>query len=268
VSTIDPQAFRDFEHRGWQEIASRYHEGFASITTQSITPLLDAANAVGGTRVLDVACGPGYATAAAAARGAFATGIDFSSEMVQEAQGRYPGLDFREDDAENLRFDDTSFDAVVSNFGMLHLSSPEAAIRQAHRVLRAGGRFAFTVWDVPEKCLGFSIVLNAIEKHGNPNVPLPPGPPFFRFSDPVESERVLKAAGFNDVRVIQVPQIWRLSAPDALFDVLYRGSVRNAALLRAQTPDALEKIRAEMRAKVEHARNELPMPSVLASAAK
>ncbi len=268
MTEVDPQAFRQFEHQGWQQIASRYHGGFAAVTTQSATALLDAAHVKYGTRVLDAACGPGYVAAAAAARGALPTGVDFSSEMVEEARGRYPGIDFREGDAEQLSFSDESFDAVVMNFGMLHLGRPEQALQESHRVLGKGGRIAFTVWDTPDKAVGFGIVIGAIHKYGDLNVPIPPGPPFFRFSDPQESKRVLTAAGFVDITVAQVPQVWRLLSPDALFDVMYNGSVRNAALLRAQKPDVLEKIRSEIRNEVEKARNVLAMPAVLACGEK
>ena len=65
-------------------MASRYHAGFAAVTMQSVDALLEAAKVTSGVRMLDVACGPGYAAAAAAARGAAPTGIDFSSEMVDE----------------------------------------------------------------------------------------------------------------------------------------------------------------------------------------
>jgi SAM-dependent methyltransferase len=268
VTNVDPNAFRQFEHRGWEEIASRYHGGFAPVTTQSVPALLDAAHVTEGTRVLDIACGPGYAAAAAAARGALAIGIDFSSEMVEEARGRYPGIDFREGDAEGLAFPDSIFDAVVMNFGMLHLARPEQAVGEAHRVLKPAGRIAFTVWDTPDHAVGFGIVLGAIQKYGDLNVPIPPGPPFFRFSDVEESKRVLAAVGFTDLAVIRVPQVWRLPSAETLFEVMYNGSVRNAALLRAQKPDVLEKIRAEIRVGVEKAANQLAMPAVLASGRK
>lgn len=265
---IDPTAFRQFEHQGWQEIATRYHDGFAAVTTQSIEALLDAANVTAGSRVLDAACGPGYVTAAAAPRGAIATGVDFSSEMVEEARRRYPGLDFREGDAERLSFAESQFDAALSNFGMLHLARPEAALQEAFRVLRPGGRVAFTVWDTPDKTIGFGIVIAAIQKHGDLNVPIPAGPPFFRFGDPEECKRSLAAAGFKSASVKQVPQVWRLESPGALFDVMYNGSVRNAALLRAQSPAVLEAIRSEIRRGVEQHHGELPMPAVLAAAEK
>jgi len=265
---VDAGAFRQFEHKGWQEVASRYHAGFATVTVQSVEALLNAAHVKSGTRILDVACGPGYAAGAAAVRGAIPVGLDFSSEMVEEARGRYPTLDFRTGDAEQLPFENSEFNAVVLNFGMLHLARPERALEEAYRVLRPGGRVAFTVWDTPDKAIGFEIVIGAIQKHGDLNVSIPAGPPFFRFSNPDESKRILTAAGFINPVVTHIPQIWRLESPDALFEVMYNGSVRNAALLRAQQPNVLEAIRLEVRRGVELNHNELPMPAVLASAQK
>jgi ubiquinone/menaquinone biosynthesis C-methylase UbiE len=264
--------FKEFEHHGWQEVASRYHAAFSAVTTQSVEPLLDAVGADRGTRLLDLACGPGYATAGAAARGATVLGIDFSSEMIAEARKRYPGIPFEEGDAEDLSFGDGEFDAVVMNYGMLHLSHPELAVAESHRVLRPGGRFAFTVWDVPEKTRGLGIVLEAIQKHGDLNVPIPAGPPFFRFSDEAESRRLLSEAGFINAFMTRVPQLWQLASADDLFDIFYHGSVRNAALLRAQTASALSAIRSEIRAGVERFRRgnlfELPTPAVLSVAVK
>ena len=165
-----------------------------------------------------------------------------------------------------------SVDAVVMSFGLLHLARPDQALAEAFRVLRPSGRLAFTVWARPEEAVAFGIVLRAIGRHGRLDVPLPPGPPFFRFSDPDECRRVLLGLGFHSPEVVKVPQVWRLPSLDALFEAMREGTVRTAGLLRAQTPEAQEAIRAEIREAVhpyQRGRSiELPMPAVLASAVR
>jgi SAM-dependent methyltransferase len=268
----DSHSFRAFEHSGWQNIPRQYHQAFGELTTQSIEPLLDAAGVKHGTRVIDIASGPGYAAAAAAKRGATVIGVDFSAAMVAEARRHHPDIEFREGDAEELPFGNDSFDAVVMNFGLLHLARPDQALREACRVLRAGGRFGFTVWAKAEEAVAFGIVLGAIAKHGDLKVSLPEGPPFFRFSDPAECIRSLLGAGFDSATVTRVPQIWRLTAIDSLFEFMKESTVRTARLLRGQKPDFLVKIReamhAELRQYQKHIAVELPTPAVLASGVK
>jgi ubiquinone/menaquinone biosynthesis C-methylase UbiE len=270
--TADASAFHTFERAGWESIPRAYQDAFGSLTTQAVGPLLDAARVGPGVRVLDVATGPGYVAGAAAQRGASVVGVDFSAAMLAEARRHHPGIEFHEGDAGALLFPDASFDAVVMSFGLLHLAQPDRALGEAHRVLRPGGRIAFTVWARPEETVPFGIVLRAIERHGRLDVPLPPGPPFFRFSNPAESRRALEAAGFRGPEVVTLPQVWRLGSPDALFEVMRDGTVRTAGLLRAQTPEAQDAIRAAIREAVRPYQRasavELPMPAVLASAVK
>lgn len=265
---MDTDPFYEFEHRGWEEVARQYDDTWAQVTRQSIGPLLDAAHVQDGTAVLDVACGPGYVAAAAAARGATATGIDFSAQMIAEARTRHPGVRYDEGDAEQLAFAGSTFDAVVLNFGILHLAQPERALAEAYRVLRPGGRIAFTVWDTADHAIGHGIVLQAVQQYGDLTVPLPAGPSFFRFSDPDEAKRALTAAGFRESVVTHVDQLWCLPSANCLFDVMYYSSVRNAALLRAQEPQVLDKIKEMMHDAVRSWNNVLPMRAVLASAVR
>jgi SAM-dependent methyltransferase len=264
--------FRDFEHAGWQSIPDKYHEAFGALTTQAIGPLLDSVRVKKGVKLLDIASGPGYVAAAAAKRGATVVGVDFSASMVAQAQALHPDVEFREGDAEELAFGNGLFDAAVMNFGILHLGRPDHALMEAQRVLRSGGRFAFTVWAKPEETIGFGIVLRAVELYGEPRVALPEGPPFFRYSDPSECERALIVAGFESRSVTKVSQMWRLPARDGLFDVMKNGTVRTAGLLRAQKPVVLDKIRNAMREELERYRKgdfvELPMPAMVVSARK
>lgn len=272
---IDPVAFHNFEHAGWQKASTFYAETFGTLTALTIDPLLESVRVRSGIRVLDVASGPGYAAGAAAARGATVVGIDFSPLMVEEAKQRFEGvasLEFLEGDAQKLPFESGQFGAVVMNFGLLHLARPEVAISEAFRVLEAGGRYAFTVWAKPDEAVGFGVVLRAMETHGRTDVGLPDGPPFFRFSDAGECRRTLAQAGFREINVQQLPLIWNLPSADALFQAALCGGVRTSAALQAQTPEALAAIRSAVHAALErYTRDDdvaLPMGVVLASAAK
>lgn len=272
---VEPtQSFREFEHAGWEDtgVCSYYDEQLSVITRQAINALLDAAGVRRGTRVLDVATGAGYVAGTAAERGAEAFGVDFSLTQVNLARQRYPGVRFEQSDAQSVPFRADSFDAVVSNYGMPHFPDPDAALREAYRVLKPGGTIAFTVWDVPEKAIGFGAIYGAIRSHGSMDVGLPPGPNFFLFSDPEQSKRALTDAGFRSPAISHVPQLWRVSAPERVFDDILKGSVRAAATLRAQSAEVRDAIRAAVCKTITGFRRgeeyEVPMPAVLAAAVK
>lgn len=235
--------FRDFEHDRWQEAVETYAGFWARLTHQTVGPLLDALEVSPGTRLLDVSCGTGIVSAAAASRGASVTGIDFSSVMLSRARSLHPKLDFRLGDAEAPDFPDESFDAVAINFGMLHYQHPERALFQAHRVLRPGGRAAYTVWAPPDQSRAFEVVYGSIRDYGTLEVPLPPGPPFFRFGDPDESLRVLVEAGFQEPRIEALRLTWRLPSAAELLHAFEEGTARTGPTLLAQRPEDLVRIR-------------------------
>src|SRR5215470_12655757 len=131
--------FAQFEHEGWERVADKYDSVWYPLTRQFSPSLLAAAGVLRGMSVLDVACGPGYVSAAAKQLGAVSTGIDFSKKMIGIAKQTFQGISFLQGDAHNLPFETDSFDRVLINFGLLHVSRPEKACAEACRVLKSGG---------------------------------------------------------------------------------------------------------------------------------
>jgi SAM-dependent methyltransferase len=95
-----------------------------------------------GARLLDIACGSGFAARLAARRGGVVTGIDASEALIQIARARTPGGDFRVADMFALPFPGACFDMATSFNGIW--KGCEAALQEAARVLAPGGRLGLT----------------------------------------------------------------------------------------------------------------------------
>jgi ubiquinone/menaquinone biosynthesis C-methylase UbiE len=245
---LEADEFTRFEHEGWQRVARKYENAWSGLTLGFIPHLLKAASVRSGQQILDVACGPGYVSELARAQGAKLVGVDFSGEMVRIARERNPEIDFREGDAQDLNFDDASFDCVVMNFGLLHLSRPEAAFAEARRVLRPGGRYAFTVWAGPEESPGARLVEDAVKTYANMDVQLPPGPDYFAYGNENVCRQALAATGF-DSKSLSFETItvkWQVPSASHLFEAECHAGVRTASLLAKQTPRTLEKIKDQI----------------------
>ena len=241
---IDPEAFNAFEAAGWEKRAEDYDRFFRPLTSRMVEPLLDAASVASGSRVLDIATGPGYVAGEAAARGADVVGADVAEAMVELARRLHPEVEFRQADAHALPFEASSFDAVVGNFAILHLGRPEQAAAELVRVLAPGGRLALTAWDRPDRARFLGVFLESfVEAGGSPPEDVPVGPDFFRFADDGEFEALLSEQGL-DVRRVETIE-FTFSVPDAgqYWDGLLGGTVRTSALVLGQPKETRQRIR-------------------------
>jgi ubiquinone/menaquinone biosynthesis C-methylase UbiE len=134
--------------------------------------LCEAAELGAGARVLDVACGNGNASLAAAHRFCRVVGLDYVPSLLARARERAAAerlpIDFVEGDAEQLPFPAESFDAVVSTLGVMFAPDQQRAAREMTRVVRRRGTIALANW-TPEGFVGR--MLTTVGKH----VPPPPG---------------------------------------------------------------------------------------------
>ncbi|NEQ85249.1 MAG: methyltransferase domain-containing protein [Moorea sp. SIO2I5] len=287
--TNNPKEFREFEYCGWQQSVDQYHSSFSSLTSQTIESLLDSVNAARDMELLDIATGPGYVAAQAHKRGCKVTGVDLSDAMVAKARQLNPQIDLRsryamkrsfrayaiefcQGEAESLPFPESQYQAAVMNFGILHLAEPEKALGEAFRVIRSQAKFGFTVWSKPEKSIALKIMNKAIETYKNTDITLPEGPPFFLFSEPDYCFKCLQNLGFKNPSVQEIPLLWELSSADELFDAFYKGTARTGGILRAQTSQSLDNIRAAIHQETASYRQNnrllLPMSAIVVSAQK
>lgn len=270
---IDADAFRDFERAAHSRIAESYTDRFTRITDRAIAPLLDAVHARAGTRLLDVACGPGRLTAAAAARGAHATGCDISPAMIALARADNPGLTFDEASADDLPYASGSFDAAVCAFGMGHFPDAEKVAGEIRRVLAPQGAVALAWWDGFARNRINGIFHETIAKLGvsAPGV-LPQGPPMDRFSDRERFAAFLSDAGFESAKVNEVSFDFPLRNADELWELAMGSFARASSLIRAQTGDMQARIRETVAAAAaEYATSDalaIPVAFLIASGRK
>ena len=213
----------DPREEDWSTQVAAYVETVAPITRNAIGPLLAAASPLGGAALLDVACGPGELLAAAARRGARATGLDRSAPMLAVAARRVPRARLVEGDARALPFADGSFDVVTCAFGLAHLDDPVGCLREIARVLRPGGTLAFAAWlSAGDGFDALDVSLRAVWAHGTGagSVPCTASP----LAERTLARRVLAATGFG------VPRFGRLDAVSTHRTAAEAGAVLGHAL--------------------------------------
>ncbi|MEJ2863864.1 class I SAM-dependent methyltransferase [Actinomycetospora flava] len=218
------QAWDGTEGGYWATHADRFDLALARYQ-----PAFHAAAGIGAAdRVLDVGCGTGLTTRAAAraAPAGEALGVDLSSRMIEVARERAAAdgvgnARFAQADVQVHPFADGEFDAVISRTGAMFFGRPDVAFANLDRALRPGGRLTLLTWQAAAS--NEWIVAFARDLAGTgppPSPPHRPGP--FSLSDPDHVRALLEGAGFTDVALdgVAEPEVYGRDADDALAFVL------------------------------------------------
>lgn len=232
VNTEQAQAWNGPEGSHWAHHQDRWNavnEGFNE-------PLLDAAGITGNHHVLDLGCGSGQTTRLAALKAprGRALGLDLSGPMLAEARtgAEREGVanaSFVQGDAQVYPFEEGSFDAAVSRYGVMFFADPVAAFGNVGRALRPGGRLAF-VCPADATLNSWVAAMASLRDHlpvgdfGRPGLP-----GMFSLAAPDRIREVLAAAGFIGISINQAQAygVWGNGAEDAAAFLLGTGPGRH-----------------------------------------
>jgi ubiquinone/menaquinone biosynthesis C-methylase UbiE len=169
--------------------------------------------------ILEIAAGTGVVTRAMAASLPATTRIvvtDLNQPMLDYAKAKLTGdarLTWQQADAQNLPFEDGSFDVVVCQFGAMFFPDKVKAYGEAHRVLRPGGRYVFNVWDKISENDFADEITNALASY------FPDDPPRFMartphgYHEPRQIRDELAAAGFSNISVDAIDAVSKAPSP-------------------------------------------------------
>jgi SAM-dependent methyltransferase len=172
--TTDPHEIAEFKHRARATWAAGDYPAVAERELRALGRRVVArADITPGEDVLDVGCGTGNAAIPAAGAGARTVGLDLTPELFEAGRllAAKAGVDVEwvEGDAEEMPFDDASFDVVLSVLGVMFAPRHCVAASELVRVLRPGGRLILCNWAVDSAISGMFSVMARY---------LPPLPPF------------------------------------------------------------------------------------------
>jgi len=165
--------------------------------------VLDAISVQSGQRVLDVACGTGVLAREASARvgpAGSVAGVDPGASMLAIARRVTPLIDWQEGTAESLPFPDRSFDAVVSQFGLMYFPDRPGSVSEMLRVLVPGGKLSVAVWDHLENSAPYPQLVDLLQRLAGQSAADALVAPFV-LGDTKELTALFERAGATDVSV-------------------------------------------------------------------
>ncbi len=244
---MDAEAYRAESRDHWEAAAKGWAERREPIQRSALPVsqrILEHAALQPGHVVLEVAAGlgdTGLLAAELVRPGGTVVLTDVADAMVEAATAHVADLgagnvEVRQMEAEWLDVPTASQDAIISRWGYMLLADPEAALRDARRALRPGGRIAFAVWAPMGDNPWIGVLQHELLARGIAEQPKAGTPGMFALAAPGVVEGLLAAAGFADIGVEPVHFAWRAPSLDAWWDHQRAVSISLGPALDALTP--------------------------------
>jgi ubiquinone/menaquinone biosynthesis C-methylase UbiE len=254
TETFDPVAFKEAQRNDWQAAAPGWRRWYdvleAEAAGQAVSQRLVELAALGpGDTVLDVAAGygePALTAAHVVGNRGRVVATDIAADMLAFGRERAveAGLDnveFLEADAESLRYDDGTFDAILSRQGLQFLPDVRGVLARLHSFLKRDGRLAAAVWGPPDTvqfARSIPVIFEGLELPPPP--PGRPGP--FALADADTLARLMAEAGFRDVETGTLTAIYETTSPEDMTRWTRDVAPPIANLVHGQPPEVQERI--------------------------
>jgi ubiquinone/menaquinone biosynthesis C-methylase UbiE len=249
-----PEAARQHSKAAWGAVAPGWYkqrEELWKVSHPVSEWMIKKLDPQPGDTVLELAAGLGD-TGLMAARLVGEAGrviiTDFAPEMVAAAGRRAQEMgvenaEFRTLDAERMDLETDSVDGVLCRWGYMLMIDPAAAFAETRRVLRSGGRLAFSVWAARERNPALSLAGRVLVELGHIPPPDPEAPGAFAMADPERVRQLVVGAGFAEPEIEEVYFRWAFADQDAYWHYLTQTSASTSPILRALPSEAQDTIR-------------------------
>jgi ubiquinone/menaquinone biosynthesis C-methylase UbiE len=255
--TTDAAQAKQQQHDLWNNLAPAWdqHDAWFQRQAHGITEwMCRVADLRGGQRVLDLATGSGQPalTAARLVRpGGTIVATDLSEEMLRVARRKanmadLDNIEFKVMDAENIEFEDASFDGALCRWGLMFCPDVEKAAKEVNRVLKPNRPFATATFAGPEQNPYFEITTRLPAKHLN----LPPAPPDalapLRLNDTARIKSILQAGGFQQIEIEGRPFTLEFNDADFLWRFTAEFTPMFARAMKELDQAGQEKLKADL----------------------
>jgi ubiquinone/menaquinone biosynthesis C-methylase UbiE len=252
---VDPADYRQASLKVWDAMAPGWDErrDWLWETSRAVgESLVSKLAPTPGDTILELAAGAGdtgFAAAALVGDPGRLISTDFSAEMVEVARRRGAELGlsnvaYRVLDAERMDLEADSVDGVLCRWGYMLMADPAAAFRETRRVLRDGGRVAFSVFAPPDRNPFAAIPAQVLVELGHMPPPEPGTPGICALGDSARLEELVTQAGFDPPQIQPVEFSWRFAGYDDYWNFLQRLAGAIAMVLNSLPDDQQATVRA------------------------